>query len=63
MKKEDIIIIRITSAAILLAALALILLFGAQSGLFYRYIEMMNNNEYSNMAGSAYSEYDLYFFI
>ncbi len=55
MKKEDIIIIRITSAAILLAALALILLFGAQSGLFYRYIEMMNNNEYSNMAGSAYN--------
>ncbi len=55
MKKEDIIIIRITSAAILLAALALILLFGAQSGLFYHYIEMINNNEYSNMAGSAYN--------
>lgn len=55
MKKEDIIVIRIISAAILLAALALILLFGAGSGLFYHYIEMINNNEYSNMAGSAYN--------
>lgn len=55
MKKEDIIIIRITSAAVLLAALALILLLGAGSGLFQHYIDMINNNEYSHMAGSAYN--------
>ena len=55
MKKEDIIIVRITSAAVLLAALALILLFGAGAGLFQHYIEMINHNEYSNMAGSAYN--------
>jgi len=55
LKKEDIIIIRITSAAILLAALALVLLFGAGFGLFDHTMDQINNSEYSGVTGSVYN--------
>ena len=52
MKKDEIIRIRVVSVAVLMAALALILIFGAGSGVFSKIIKEMRRADSPTDAGS-----------
>ena len=58
MKKNQIVLIRVVSVAILMAALALILIFGAGSTVFTKIIKDLNNGGVTSGA-SAVSVYNL----
>lgn len=61
MKKEDIVIIRIVSAAVIFAALAALLTFGFGSGLFISAGSLMKNGMNTNN-NSAISIYSIYYY-
>ena len=61
MKKNQIVLIRVVSVAILMAALALILIFGAGSTVFTKIIKDLNNGGVISDA-SAVSVYNLVYY-
>ena len=61
MKKNQIVLIRVVSVAVLMAALALILIFGAGSTVFTKIIKDLNNGGVISDA-SAVSVYNLVYY-
>ena len=61
MKKNQIVLIRVVSVAVLMAALALILIFGAGSTVFTKIIKDLNNGGVTSDA-SAVSVYNLVYY-
>ena len=62
MKKNQIVLIRVVSVAVLMAALALILIFGAGSTVFTKIIKDLNNGGVTSDA-SAVSVYNLVYYL
>lgn len=61
MKKDKIVLIRVLTVAAVLAALALVLVFGAGGGLFHNIVNDINNNQVPLDSAGA-SIYNLYFY-